>query len=181
MAIKPTIYKFNISLSDINREIYNTLNLTLAQHPSETAERMTTRLLAFCINYEEKLTFTKGLSEVEEPDIWCVEYNDDISLWIDVGEPDVERIKKASRKSNNVKVYSFNSKSDVWWQQSQDQFKILNASFYRFDWDSIKTLSSLLDRTMNLSVMLTGDSAYVTYGDKSCEINWERLFEESYK
>ena len=72
----------------MNREIYETLNLTLAQHPSETTERMMVRVLAFCINFEERLSFTKGLSEVEEPDIWSVEYNEDISLWIDVGEPD---------------------------------------------------------------------------------------------
>ena len=166
----------------MNREIYETLNLTLAQHPSETTERMMVRVLAFCINFEERLSFTKGLSEVEEPDIWSVEYNEDISLWIDVGEPDVERIKKATRKAKQVKVYSFNTKSDVWWEQSQAKFEALNASYYRFDWESIQKLANLVERTMNLSVMLTGDSAYVTSEAKNntvseCEVTWERLAE----
>jgi uncharacterized protein YaeQ len=182
MAIKPTIYKFNITLSDMNREIYETLNLTLAQHPSETAERMMTRVLAFCINFDERLSFTKGLSDVEEPDLWAVEYNQDIALWIDVGEPDAERIKKATRKAKQVKVYSFNSKSDVWWQQSQAKFEALSASYYRFGWESIQKLAATLERTMSLSVMLTGDSAYITFGNDEClpqEVIWERLAEHS--
>ncbi len=177
MAIRPTIYKFNITLSDMDREIYETLNLTLAQHPSETSERMMVRVLAYCINFEERLSFTKGLSEVEVPDLWSVEYNEDISLWIDVGEPDADRIKKATRRASQVKVYSFNSKSDVWWQQSQVKFEALRASYYRFEWESIQKLATMLERTMNLSLMLTGDSAYITFGNDGCEVNWERLKE----
>lgn len=156
----------------MNREYYDSLNLTLAQHPSETLERMMARVLAYCINARENLTFTRGLSEIEEPDIWSVEYNNDISLWIDIGEPEPDRVKKSSRKAKQVKVYSFNSKSDVWWTQSQDQFEALDASFYRFDWELIKTLASFVERTMNLSVMLTGNSAYVTFDDESCEVTW---------
>ncbi len=177
MAIKPTIYKLNIVLSDMDREYYDTLNLTLAQHPSETLERMMTRVLAYCINAEEKLAFTKGLSEIEEPDIWTVEYNSDISLWIDVGEPDPDRIKKACRKANQVKIYSFNSKSDVWWEQSRNKFESLDASFYRFDWEDIQEVASMVERTMSLSVMLTGDTVYIIFGDESCEVAWERLQE----
>jgi len=178
MAIKPTIYKLNIALSDMNRDYYDTLNLTLAQHPSETIERMMVRVLAYCINAEENLTFTKGLSDVEQPDIWRVEYNQDISLWIDVGEPDPDRIKKACGKSNKVKVYSFNTKSDVWWAQSRTKFESLDASFYRFDWGAIQALVNMVERTMNLSVMLTDDSAYITHNSESCEVTWERLKED---
>ena len=71
MALKPTIYKFRISLSDLNRDYYDTLNLTIAQHPSETMERMLIRFLAYCLNTQERLTFSKGLSSPEEPDIWA--------------------------------------------------------------------------------------------------------------
>ncbi|MBV1889621.1 MAG: YaeQ family protein, partial [Gammaproteobacteria bacterium] len=109
MALKPTIYKARISLSDLNREIYDTLNLTIALHPSETMERMMARVLAFCINSEELLSFTKGLSEADQPDIWARSLDDRITLWIDLGEPLPERIKKAKHQSEAVKVYSFNS------------------------------------------------------------------------
>lgn len=116
MAIKPTIYKFRISLSDLNRHYYDTLNLTVALHPSETIERMMVRVLAYCINAQEQLTFTKGLSEVDEPDLWVRSYDDKTKLWIDIGEPSVERIKKSCRLAEKVKIYCFNSKADVWWQ-----------------------------------------------------------------
>ena len=80
MALKPTIYKFRISLSDLNRNYYDSLNLTIAQHPSEKIERMMVRVLAYCINAQENLTFTKGLSEIDEPDIWVRTLDDQISL-----------------------------------------------------------------------------------------------------
>ena len=119
MAIKPTIYKFRIALSDLDNNNYDTLNLTLAQHPSETLERMMTRVLAFCMNTQEHLSFTKGLSDIDQPDIWARTLDDQIFLWIDVGEPSFDRIKKSTRLARNVKVYCFNSKADVWWKQSQ--------------------------------------------------------------
>jgi uncharacterized protein YaeQ len=71
VALKPTIYKLKITLADINQNHYDSLNLTIAQHPSETLERMMARVLAFCMNAREPLSFTKGLSSVEEPDIWA--------------------------------------------------------------------------------------------------------------
>jgi len=175
VALKPTIYKFNITLSDLNRDYYDTMDITLAQHPSETKERMMARVLAFCINAQESLKFTKGLSEVDEPDIWLRTLDDQIALWIDVGEPDVERIKKATHKSKSVKIYSFNSKSDVWWEQSKFKFARLSASVYRFEWEKIQALAAMLERTMALAVMITGDSAYITHGADQCELSWNRL------
>lgn len=177
VAIKPTIYKFRISLSDINRNYYDTLNLTLAQHPSETLERMMARVLVFCVNAQEGLVFTKGLSAIEEPDMWVRTLDEQISLWIDVGEPSFDRIKKATRLSPQVSVYSFNSKSDVWWDQGQAKFKQLKASFFRFEWESVQALAALVNRTMDISVTITGDSAYVATESGECEIFLETLHE----
>ena len=138
MALKPTIYKFNISLSDLDQDYYDTLHLTVAQHPSETHERMMARVLAFCLNaQQEALVFTKGLSEPDEPDIWARAMDDHLILWIDVGEPAVERIKKATRTAKNVKIYSFNAKSDIWWQQTQSKFATLPVSITQFCPDDI--------------------------------------------
>lgn len=177
MAIKPTIYKLNISLSDIERNHYDTLNLTLALHPSETIERMMVRVLAYCINAQEHLSFTKGLSAIDEPDIWARTLDDQIALWIDIGEPAVERIKKSSRLANAVKVYCFNSKSDVWWEQAKDKIKRLKASVFRFQWQDIQALATLVERTMEISVTITGDSAYVATALGECEVTWEVLQE----
>jgi uncharacterized protein YaeQ len=175
VALKPTIYKARIALSDLNRNYYDTLNLTVAQHPSETLERMMVRILAYCINAQEYLTFTKGLSTVEEPDIWIRTLDDQVALWIDVGEPAADRIKKATRLANTVKVYSFNSKSDVWWDQARTKYSELRASVFRFPWDQIQSLAALVQRTMDLSITITGDSAYVATQSGECELSWITL------
>ena len=175
VAKKPTIYKLRISLSDLNRNYYDTLNLTLAQHPSETVERMMVRILAYCINAQEHLVFAKGLNADDEPDIWARTLDDQISLWIDVGEPSFDRIKKASHLAPAVKLYCFNSKSDVWWDQAKGKINQLKASVYRFEWQDIQALAALVQRTMDISVTITGDSAYVATELGEYEVNWETL------
>ena len=175
MALKPTIYKLRIALSDLERNYYDTLSLTVALHPSETAARMMARVVAFCINAQDSLVFTKGLSEVDEPDIWVRALDESISLWIDVGVPAPARIKKAGRRATKVKVYSFNSKSGIWWEQGKSKFDIQNVEFYRFDHQKIEELAVLLTRTMDMSVTITGESAYIATNEGECEIFWQTL------
>lgn len=180
MALKPTIFKFRIALSDLNRDYYTTLNLTLAQHPSETIERMMVRVLAFCLNTyngQEQLVFSKGLSSIDEPDIWQKTLDDKIIKWIEVGEPAVERIKKATRLAEEVKVYCFNSKQDVWWAQSQKKFHLLPVSVFAFDWESVLSLSNLVTRTMDMSINISDDSIYVSAEQDSCEVKITTLKE----
>ena len=177
MAIKPTIYKLTIALSDLNRDYYDTLNLTIAQHPSETLERMMARVMAFCINAQEHLAFTKGISAVEEPDLWARTLDDQIALWIDVGEPAVERIKKATRLAQAVRVYSFNSKSATWWEQGRSKFSGLPVAVFQFQWDNIQALAALVERTMKLSVTITENSAFIAAERGECELSWLSLQE----
>ena len=172
MALKPTIYKFKIALTDLDRNYYDTLNLTIAQHPSETLERMMVRMLAFCINAQESLMLTKGLSTAEEPDLWAHTPDGRIALWIDIGEPAPDRIKKATRIAQSVKVYSFNSKSNVWWMQEQAKFTSLSAAIFQFSWPNIQALTKLVQCTMDISVTITEESAYVATEAGECEVGW---------
>jgi len=175
MALNSTICKLKISLSDIDRSHYDTLHLTVAQHPSETAERMMVRILVFCINAQERLEFTKGLSAADEPDLWIRSLDGQLVLWIDVGEPSIERVKKASRIANQVKVYCFNRKANTWWNQGRDELAQLKASYYRFDWESVQALARLQQRTMQLSVTITENSAFIATELGECEVSWESL------
>ena len=175
MAVKPTIYKLRIALSDLERHYYDSLNLTIALHPSETQERMVARALAFCLNAQPDLSFTKGLSAIEEPDIWVKLMDDTIDLWIDVGEPSADRVKKASRQAGSVMVYSFNSKSDVWWDQLKSKLKFSNVSIMRFDYSQIETLASHLERTSDWSVTITGQSAYIATPGGEVDVSWQIL------
>lgn len=175
MALKPTIYKFKITLADIDQDHYSDLSLTLALHPSETLERMMARVLAFCMNHRENLAFTKGLSAVEEPDIWERTLDDRIALWIDIGEPSFDRMKKATRLSPQVKVYSFNFKSDAWWAKEQQKAGDLAVSVVQFHWKEIQSLSGLVKRTMEFSVTVSDGVIYVSGATGECEVPWKVL------
>jgi uncharacterized protein YaeQ len=175
VALKPTIYKLRIALADSDRDYYETLNLTVARHPSETMERMMARVLAFCLNAQEYLVFTKGLGAVEEPDIWARTLDDRISLWIDVGEPAAERIKKATRLAAAVKVYTFNSKSETWWAQERAKFNELPVEVCQLPWPSIQALAALVQRTTELAVTITGGTAYVATEGGDCAVSWLAL------
>ena len=171
MAAKPTIYKLNLAISDFNRDYYNSVHLTVALHPSETLERMMARVMAYCLNAQENLNFSKGLAAVEEPDIWVKTLDDQVTLWIDMGEPVAERIKKSSRAAPEVKVYSFNSKSNVWWQQTKSKIQqYSNVKCYQFDWSQIQVLAGFAERTMNWSLSISGDTLYVAAGEQECEL-----------
>ncbi|MFL0809361.1 MAG: YaeQ family protein [Agarilytica sp.] len=175
MALSATIYKFTISISDLNRDYYDSLQVTVAQHPSESVERMMVRVLAYCVDACEGLAFTKGLSTPETPDIWAKSLDDQINLWVEVGEPSADKIKKATRQSKQVKVYSFNSKSDVWWSQEQKKLNTLNVAVIQFPWDEIQQLVALVSRTVNMSVTITGDSIFINSDNGDREVHWATL------
>jgi uncharacterized protein YaeQ len=161
MALKPTIFKIKVALTDLDREVYESLSLTIAQHPSETSERMMVRLLAYCLNYDEQLEFCKGLSDTEEPDLWARALTGELDLWIEAGEPGADRVKKVSRQAKKTIVYCFNTKSATWWQLESPKLAKLSATIIQFSWPEIQKLADLIERTMDISVTITGNSVYV--------------------
>ncbi|WP_340676744.1 YaeQ family protein [Paraglaciecola sp.] len=179
MALKPTIYKFKIALSDFNHDYYTALNLTVAQHPSETPERMMARVLAFCLHAysdtEQLMSFTKGLSSADDPDIWLRSLDDQLQLWIDVGEPAFERMKKACRLAKKTTVYSFNTKSDVWWKQGMAQLQTLKLDVMQFKYAEIQQLAGVVERTMDWSITLSGESVFVATPHAQVELSWQVL------
>jgi uncharacterized protein YaeQ len=179
MALKPTIYKFRVSLTDLNRDYFDNFQLTVAQHPSETLTRLAARLIAFCHSAEPDLQFTKGLSSIEEPDIWTRNLTDDIEHWIEIGEPDSERIKKASRLSKKLSIYSFNTKSDAWWKQQSTAISRYANSVYQLDNEGVEAFAALMTRTMDVSVMLTGSDFYIEASGDSVQVSMTTLFDSS--
>ncbi|ORT52464.1 hypothetical protein ST37_01400 (plasmid) [Vibrio sp. qd031] len=179
MALKPTIYKFRVSLTDLNRDYFDNFQLTVAQHPSETLTRLAARLIAFCHSAEPDLQFTKGLSSIEEPDIWTRSLTDDIEHWIEVGEPDSERIKKASRLSKKLSIYSFNTKSDAWWKQQSTAISRYANRVYQLDNEGVEAFAALMTRTMDVSVMLTGSDFYIEASGESVQVSMSTLFDSS--
>jgi uncharacterized protein YaeQ len=121
MSPKSTVVKVELQVSDMDRHYYAQHNLTLAQHPSETDIRLMVRLLAFALYADERLEFGRGLSDESEPDLWQRDYVGDILLWIDLGQPDESRIRKACGRAGEVRVYCFSGRSaDIWWAKNAD-------------------------------------------------------------
>lgn len=163
MAEKATIYKATITLADMDRSVYGDYNLTVALHPSETVERMMVRILAFCYCAAENLTFTKGLSSMEEPDLWLKHDNGTILQWIEVGQPAPDRLKKASSQAQAVHVFSYGRGMDVWWKTNNAAIRALpKVTIHHFVADELQQLCALADKTMKLTVTITETIAYVS-------------------
>lgn len=128
------------------------------------------RVLAFCLNIDTHLTFTKGLSTPDEPDVWLHSLDGQLLLWIDVGEPAFDRIKKATRIARTVKIYSFNSKSDVWWQQEQAAFSAVPVQVFQFPWSRITALAALLERTMDFSLTISENTFFINTNKGDVEV-----------
>jgi uncharacterized protein YaeQ len=106
MALGATIYTFAIELADSDRAVYETLNLRVAQHPSETADYLLTRVVAYCLEYAEGIAFSKGLSDPDDPAIAVRDLTGALQTWIDIGLPEPERLHRASKAAPRVAVYS---------------------------------------------------------------------------
>ena len=119
MAPNSTVYKVELQVSDMDRHYYATHVLTMAQHPSETVQRLMVRLVAFALHADERLEFGKGLSSDDEPDLWLKDRTGEITLWIDLGQPDEQRIRKACGRARNVVIVSYSGRSaDIWWEKN---------------------------------------------------------------
>ncbi|HLA70480.1 MAG TPA: YaeQ family protein, partial [Steroidobacteraceae bacterium] len=106
MALGATIYTFDIDLADSDRAVYQSLNLRVAQHPSETPDYLLTRVLAYCLVYAEGIAFSKGLSDPDQPAISVCDLTGALQVWVDIGLPEPERLHRASKAAPRVAVYT---------------------------------------------------------------------------
>ncbi len=177
MALKATIYKATVNISDLDNHYYDELHLTIAQHPSESDKRMMVRLVAYILNVQERLEFTKGLSEEGEPEIWAKNYTDDIELWVDLGRPDETRLRKASHKSQKVLVYSYDENaSEIWWKALSNKVRdYKNLEVYTFNDEQVAGLKSMIERTMQLQATIEDGQLWLSNNETSQLIEAERL------
>jgi uncharacterized protein YaeQ len=170
MALPSMIYRANLTLSDVDRGIYETLQTTIARHPSETEERLVARLLAYALFYGDGLTFTKGVGAGDEPDIWLKGPDGRTLLWIEVGLPEPERLTKASRHSERVALLASGRTWPLWEQQHLSKLKkIANISVITLDNNFVSSLASKLERSINWTVTITDNNLYINAGNETFE------------
>jgi uncharacterized protein YaeQ len=170
MAIKSTIYKIDLQVSDMDRNYYHLHNLTLAKHPSETDERVMVRLIGFAMYANEALIFGKGLSDDEEPDLWQKDLTGAIELWMDVGLPTERDIRKAAGRANQVVVVLYGGRTaDMWWaQNSKALLKTNNLTVINLP--DTKALASIAERGLNISCTIQDGQIMVGHDSGSFDI-----------
>ena len=166
MALKATIFKTELSVADLDQNVYENFSLRLAQHPSENDARMMIRLLAFMLHADERLEFGKGLSTDDEPDLWLKDLTGVIDLWIYVGQLDERWLRKASGRAKRVVVISYGDRvADVWWEQNRKTLeKLPNLIVYRLSSGDMQALAGLVSRSMSLQCTIQEGEVLITGG-----------------
>jgi len=155
LALKSQVFKAELQVSDFDRNYYEAHGLTLAQHPSETEERLMVRLLAFGLHADADLVFGRGLSS-EEPDLWRKDLTGQIELWIEIGQPDEQSLRRACGRAKEVFVYTYSGNSaHVWWSKIGDSLqRCSNLSVVDIASSSTKALAALAHRGMQLQCFI---------------------------
>jgi uncharacterized protein YaeQ len=156
MAVKSTIYKAEIEISDIDRSYYATHQVTIAQHPSETDRRLMARLWAFAVLADERLEFGRGLGNHDDPDLWQRDLTGNIQRWIELGQPDESDIRKACGRAQQVVVITYSGNSaEVWWNKIAASLnRCKNLTVVDFDSEAIQSSTQLVQRSMRLQAMV---------------------------
>lgn len=177
MALKATIFKAEIQIADMDRNHYQSYPLTLARHPSETDERMLLRVVAFALNAHERLGFCKGISTDDEPDLWLKSLSDEIELWIELGQPDEKRIRRACGRARRVIVYPYAERSSaVWWQQNGADFQRFdNLSVIKLTASGDVALSGLAQKNMNLTCTIQEGQVWLSDGVRDVTLEQTQL------
>jgi uncharacterized protein YaeQ len=181
MALKASIYKATLQLSDIDRNVYGDHLLTIARHPSETDERLIIRLLAFALNVPADndhgaLEFAKDMWEADEPGLWQKDLTGHIEHWIEIGQPDEKRLLRAASRVGRVSVYSFSASTPIWWKGIETKLtRLRNVSVWQIPADQSQALAALAQRTLELQVTVQDGAIWVGDGTRSIEVAPRRL------
>ena len=174
MAISATINKVSLSISDMDRQYYQQHELTMAMHPSENDFRFIVRVVAFALNAHEDLVFTQGLGADDEPEVWQKMLTGEIQTWIDFGQVDEKRIRKACGRSGQVIIYTYQDrKSKVWWEQNREKLaRHDNLKVYHIEAEGAEALVS---RNMQLNCTIDDGTVYLGDADNSVSVTVTEL------
>jgi uncharacterized protein YaeQ len=165
MALGATVYNFDIDLADSDRQVYESLALRMARHPSESEEYLLARLLAYALEFTEGIEFSRGLCDPGEPAIAVRDLTGRLQTWIDIGTPDADRLHKASKSTPRVAVYT--QKDVTQWLRTLAGARIHRAEaleLYAIDRSLIAALAARLERRMAFGLSVAGRELYVSIG-----------------
>ena len=171
-----TVYRVQLNVADMDRHYYADHALTVARHASETDERMMVRVLAFALHAHERLAFGRGIGTADEPDLWRHDLTGRIEQWLDVGQPDERRLRKACGQSAQVVVYAYGGRGvDVWWSRTgADLARFENLAVIALGSATTDALTAMAGRNMALQLTVQDGEAWLADGDSrvSLERTW---------
>ena len=174
MALQATPYKVEFNLTDLDRGVYENLRFTVARHPSETEERLAVRLIAYALFYHPQLAFGRGLSDVDEPALWEKSLDDRVLHWIEVGQPDAERMTWCSRRTERFSLVAYGNLR-VWQGKVLDGVRSLkNLNVVAVQPEALEHLARDLPRSLSWSLMISDGELFVTdeRGQHEIPLEW---------
>jgi uncharacterized protein YaeQ len=181
MALKATIYKAQLQISDMDRGVYADHALTLALHPSETEERMMVRLIAFALNapkddHRGKLEFARGLSDTDEPDLWQHDLSGVLVHWIEVGQPDERRMLRAAARAEQATFIAYAASTPVWWAGVKNKLtRTERLAVWQLPAEQSQALAALAQRSMQLQISVQDGTLWCNAGERTVELVLESL------
>jgi uncharacterized protein YaeQ len=176
VALTATIYNFEVELADSDRSVYESLALRVAQHPSESGEYLIARVLAYLLEYQEGIEFSRGVSEPDEPAIAVRDLTGKLTTWIEIGTPDSARLHKASKASPRVAVYCH--KEGAQWLKGLAAAGIPraeNIELYAFDRSFIAEMVNRLERRVAFSMSVSDREIYLSIGNDNLTAKVDRM------
>jgi uncharacterized protein YaeQ len=176
MAQTATIYNLDIELADADRDVYETLALRVAQHPSESAEYLVTRVLAYALEYAEGIGFSRGVSDPDEPTIAIRDLTGAITTWIEIGAPDAARLHKASKAAARVVVYTHKDPQQLLRNLAGERIhRAESIELYVVDRALVNALAERLERRLGFSMSVAERTVYISIGAETLTGTVERL------
>jgi uncharacterized protein YaeQ len=176
VSLAATIHHFAVRLSDVDRGVYETLALKVARHPSEAADHLVTRVVAYCLELTEGLSFSRGLSDPDEPALSVRDLTGRLLAWIDVGAPDAARLHKASKAAPRVAVYTHKPPAQLLRQLEGERIhRAAEIELYALDRELVSGLAARLERRMELDVSVTDRHLFISMGGATLSGAVERL------
>lgn len=170
MALTATIYNFDIELANVDRNVYETLALRVAQQPSETEEYLLTRVIAYCLEYAEGIAFSRGLAEPDEPPLSVRDLTGALRLWVEFGAPDAARLHKASKAAPRVAIYTHKDPLQLLRQYAGERIhRAEGIDLFAVDRALLAALTSRLDRRMAFQLSVMESHLYLTLDGDSLD------------
>lgn len=176
MALGATVYVFTVNLADADRGIYETLEIRAAQHPSETPDFLLTRLLAYCLEYQEGIAFSKGgVSDRDEPTLFARDLTGALTLWVEIGVPAADRLHQASKACQHVAVYCHKDARQLVKLREENIHRAETIDIKVFERAFLDAFVRKLDRRMTLDLTISEGHLYCSVGDESFDCKPEQF------